>query len=99
MNYLKLLVWPAAAALGGLVAVGLSVRPEAPDPSPVTSVHAYWYMGRAAGFVAYGLLFGSVVLGLAVSSRVFDGLMAGPGCSRCTSSSRFSCWWPCSSMP
>ena len=78
MNYLKLLVWPAAAALGGLVAVGPSVGPEVPDPSSVTSVHTYWYMGRAAGFVAYGLLFGSVVLGLAVSSRVFDGLMARP---------------------
>jgi predicted ferric reductase len=35
--------------------------------------HVYWYLGRSAGLVAYWLLFASVLMGLAVSSRVFDG--------------------------
>jgi predicted ferric reductase len=39
------------------------------------AAHPYWYLGRSAGFVAYGLLLGSLVLGLSVSSRVFDGLL------------------------
>jgi predicted ferric reductase len=38
--------------------------------------HPYWYMGRSAGFVSYGLLLLSVVLGIAISSRVLDGLLA-----------------------
>jgi predicted ferric reductase len=42
------------------------------------SAHLYWYLGRASGFVAFGLLFLSVVLGLAISSRIFDGLVARP---------------------
>ena len=37
--------------------------------------HPYWYVGRSAGFVAYGLLLLSTVLGLTVSSRVTDGLL------------------------
>jgi predicted ferric reductase len=39
-------------------------------------LHGYWYLGRATGFAAYGVLFVSVVFGLAVSSRLFDGLFA-----------------------
>jgi sulfoxide reductase heme-binding subunit YedZ len=31
--------------------------------------HIWWYQARAAGFVAYGLLTGSILLGLALSSR------------------------------
>ncbi len=42
------------------------------------SVHFYWYLGRSAGFVAFWLLFASVALGLAVSSRVFDGMLGRP---------------------
>jgi len=45
---------------------------------PDVSAHMYWYMGRSSGFVAYWLLFASVALGLAVSSRVFDGLLGRP---------------------
>jgi predicted ferric reductase len=41
-------------------------------------VHMYWYMGRSSGFVAYWLLFASVAMGLAVSSRVFDGVLTRP---------------------
>jgi len=42
------------------------------------TVHMYWYLGRSSGFVAYWLLFASVAMGLAVSSRVFDGMLARP---------------------
>lgn len=45
---------------------------------PDISQHMYWYMGRSSGFVAYWLLFTSVALGLAVSSRVFDGVLGRP---------------------
>src|SRR3989337_2605634 len=73
------LLFAAVASLGGLVAVGLSMPKDLPDPTTsMTSVHAYWYMGRASGFIAYGLLLGSIALGLAVSSRVADGLLARP---------------------
>ena len=42
------------------------------------SQHMYWYMGRSSGFVAYWLLFLSIAMGLAVSSRVFDGVLGRP---------------------
>lgn len=45
---------------------------------PDISKHMYWYMGRSSGFVAFWLLFASVALGLAVSSRVFDGVLGRP---------------------
>lgn len=40
--------------------------------------HIWWYLGRSSGFVAYWLLFTSVAMGLAVSSRVFDGVLGRP---------------------
>lgn len=40
------------------------------------SLHPYWYLGRAGGFVAFGIMLASMVLGIAVSSRIFDGLLA-----------------------
>jgi predicted ferric reductase len=47
-----------------------------PDVSlPDVSAHMYWYLGRSAGLIAYWLLFASVALGIAVSSRVFDGML------------------------
>lgn len=39
-------------------------------------LHSYWYLGRAGGLIAFGLLFVSVVMGVAISSRIFDGLLA-----------------------
>jgi predicted ferric reductase len=51
----------------GLAATTLSV-----------TVHMYWYLGRSSGFVAYWLLFASIAMGLAISSRVFDGMLARP---------------------
>jgi len=74
------ILFAAAVGVGGLAAVGVSSNPDLPG-SPagsMASVHIYWYLGRAGGFVAFGLLFASVALGLAVSSRVFDGLLARP---------------------
>lgn len=41
-------------------------------------IHVWWYLGRASGFTAFWLLVASVALGLAVSSRVFDGLFGRP---------------------
>ncbi|HLF72657.1 MAG TPA: ferric reductase-like transmembrane domain-containing protein [Dehalococcoidia bacterium] len=45
---------------------------------PDWGYHTYWYLGRAGGFVAFGLLLASIVLGLAISSRLFDGVLARP---------------------
>jgi predicted ferric reductase len=39
-------------------------------------LHTYWYLGRAGGLVAFALMFVSVILGVAISSRIFDGLLA-----------------------
>lgn len=36
---------------------------------------AFWYFGRSSGFVAYGLLVGSMALGLGISSRILDGFV------------------------
>jgi predicted ferric reductase len=58
-------------------ALGLAAWMLVPAVSlPDVSAHMYWYLGRSAGLIAYWLLFLSVVLGIAVSSRVFDGLFA-----------------------
>lgn len=46
-----------------------------PVSLPDISAHMYWYLGRSAGLIAFWLLFASVVLGIAVSSRVFDGML------------------------
>jgi predicted ferric reductase len=59
---------------GGFAADHTHVIAALPD----FSVHIYWYLGRSAGFVAFWLLFASVAMGLAVSSRVFDGMLTRP---------------------
>jgi len=74
MSAVRTTLWLIAALGAGMMIAGaLSAR--APE---FNSVHMYWYMGRASGVAAYGMLFASVVLGLAVSSRVFDGLLVRP---------------------
>jgi len=55
----------------GILAVSLSV-----DLLDEMIKHPWWYLGRSAGFVSYALLTLSVVLGVAVSSRIGDGLLA-----------------------
>jgi predicted ferric reductase len=63
----------------GVVALGVALPARASEASlHMNSVHRYWYMGRASGFAAYGMLLGSVLLGLGVSSRVFDGWLIRP---------------------
>lgn len=52
--------------------------PSLPEEPPNLGVHVYWYLGRSAGFVSYWLLFFSAALGLAVSSRIFDGVLTRP---------------------
>jgi sulfoxide reductase heme-binding subunit YedZ len=48
-----------------------------PSPADIDlGLHTYWYLGRAGGFVAFVLLLISLVLGVAISSRIFDGLLA-----------------------
>lgn len=69
----------AAIVIAGLIALQLALPSEDPAAaSALESVHRWWYMGRAAGFVAFGLLLASMLLGLGVSSRVFDGLLVRP---------------------
>lgn len=68
-----------AVIVGGVLALQLSMPSSAPAAADqMYSVHTWWYMGRASGFMAFGLLLGSVLLGLGVSSRVFDGLLIRP---------------------
>ena len=43
----------------------------------------WWYQARAAGFVAYALLTGSVVLGLALSTRALGRRPGRRGSSTC----------------
>ena len=79
MRLIRLLGWLAAAGLVGGLAANLSMPALlAGSLDPMTSIHKYWYVGRASGFVAFGLLFVSVAMGLAVSSRIFNGLLARP---------------------
>ena len=70
-------VW-IGMVIGGTLALALfapslsELKEELSDPN----TQIFWYMGRSSGFVAYWLLFLAVVVGLGVSSRVFDGLLA-----------------------
>ncbi len=59
---------------GDAVVAGLNTLVDRVRPNVLS--HLYWYLGRSSGFIAYGLLFASVALGIAVSSRVADGLLA-----------------------
>jgi len=55
-----------------LIGLPATLLPDSVD----FGLHTYWYLGRAGGFVAFGLMFVSVVMGVAISSRIFDGLLA-----------------------
>jgi predicted ferric reductase len=78
MRVLRLAALAAAVLFGGGMALQLSMPSGAPGADQMYSVHTWWYLGRASGFVAFGLLLSSVLLGLGVSSRVFDGLLIRP---------------------
>ena len=79
MKAIRVLGWAVAVILAGVLAANLSV-PEGIEAQlePLDSAHMYWHLGRASGFVAYGLLLASLLLGLAVSSRMLDGLFTRP---------------------
>jgi sulfoxide reductase heme-binding subunit YedZ len=63
----------------GAIAVRLALPADAPPAADaLRSVHRWWYMGRASGFVAYALLLASMLLGIGISSRVFDGVLVRP---------------------
>ena len=68
-----------AVVVFGVIVLGLALPADGP---PVTeaarSVHRWWYMGRASGFVAYALMLASMLLGIGISSRVFDGVLVRP---------------------
>jgi predicted ferric reductase len=79
MRALTIFGWALAALAVGALAFELSLPSRAPDVSShMYSVHKYWYMGRSSGFAAYALLLCSVLLGVGVSSRVFDGWLVRP---------------------
>jgi len=75
----RLGVWVAALTLAGAVTLQFSLPADTPPAtSAMSSTHTWWYLGRASGFVAFGLLLASVLLGLGISSRVFDGVLLRP---------------------
>ena len=68
-----------AVIVAGTIVTSLALPAGAPPFSDTLgSVHRWWYLGRASGFVAYALLVGSMLLGIGISSRVFDGLLVRP---------------------
>ena len=50
----------------------------------------WWYTARSAGIVAWALLTASVLLGLALSTKVSASGRVRTGCSTCTASSAAS---------
>lgn len=61
--------------IAGVTAAAAVTIPASFVGTSTAATHIFWYLGRAAGFVAYGLLFAAVVLGLGVSARLFDGVL------------------------
>ena len=71
----------ALATLAGFLAILLGLDPVSGLRSAigglfaVDSVQALWYVTRAAGIIAYLLLWLSTIWGLAVASKIFDPLL------------------------
>jgi hypothetical protein len=67
--------------LGGLIGIGLAVAGFALGVG-ITGLagqtHSFWYLSRSAGFVAYLLLWGSMVWGLLLSSKIGQGRLRPP---------------------
>lgn len=79
MTLFRISMYSGAVLFAGFVALQLSLPSHPPAVADeMFGVHAWWYMGRASGFVAFAVLLASVLLGLGVSSRVFDGLLMRP---------------------
>lgn len=70
-----------SAVLGAIIGLGLAAAGLAIGLGVVgvaSETHAYWYLSRSAGFVAYLLLWGSVVWGLLLSSKIGRGIWHAP---------------------
>src|SRR5206468_4591015 len=57
-------------ALAGGVAFGVAVRPALLGWVSGSSPHVFWYVSRAAAFVAYVLLWMSMLAGLGITSKL-----------------------------
>lgn len=69
----------AGLAVGfGLVALVNIIGPGITGSLAGAEPKAYWYLSRAAGFVAYGLIWVSMALGLLISGRVSKLWPGGP---------------------
>lgn len=72
---------PGGTVLGALLGAGLAVAGFAIGLG-VTGLsgetHSYWYLSRAAGFVAYFLLWGSMLWGLLLSTKIGQGRLRPP---------------------
>lgn len=67
---------PWGTILGTLIGSGLAIAGFAIGVGLIglgSETHSYWYLSRAAGFVAYFLLWGSMVWGLLLSSKIGQG--------------------------
>lgn len=72
---------PWGTVLGALIGAGLALAGFATGLGLTGlsgETHSYWYLSRAAGFVAYFLLWGSMVWGLLLSSKIGQGRLRPP---------------------
>jgi predicted ferric reductase len=74
------LAWLMAAAAGALAAVVVlpSLLPGAAAALLGPEPKAYWYLSRSSGFVAFGLLWLSMVFGLIITNRMARVWPGGP---------------------
>lgn len=72
---------PASVVLGALVGLGLAAAGFAIGVGMTGlagETTSFWYLSRSSGFVAYLLLWGSVVWGLLLSSKIGQGKLRPP---------------------
>lgn len=72
---------PASIVLGALVGIGLAAAGFAIGVGMTGlagETTSFWYLSRSSGFVAYLLLWGSVVWGLLLSSKIGHGRLRPP---------------------
>jgi len=60
----------AASAAALVLAIMPVLLPSFVNALSATSVHAYWYISRASAFVAFGLLWLSMLAGLGITGRL-----------------------------
>lgn len=67
----------AVSPAGDLQVTLSGTLPAAPPPPAAQPVnHTFWYIARAAGFTAYGLLTLTVCMGLLVQTKLMDAIVA-----------------------